>query len=278
MKELPDKWRQWLRGKNWTDGIKFGALPFGALVLIVIILAVDPGAGGQNQPSQAAVQMETSETETLEGEAAEDTVLWENQEETVLEREAVPKIHDLMDKYFTGRKECDLLKLQEVYGDTCTQTELYNERNRLLKESAYYQDYYDLECYTAPGLEEGDYVVFARFQVKFRQADTLVPALVAAYARSNGDGTWNLAAVPEEGEQNLINELSLSSQVQKMALEVNNGLREALETDENLLAVYNELMPEEETQTEVSVETEQEEAGEPSADAEESTEENTGEA
>ena len=117
------------------------------------------------------------------------------------------------------------------------------------EEVKYYQSYNDIACYSVNGPEENTLVVYTRFQIKFRQSDTMAPSLFACFVKRGADGSWHMMAevTPEEGAY--MAKVNESEAVQSMAEEVNVGLRTALETDSNLLAVYQALMSGEEAES-----------------------------
>lgn len=82
-----------------------------------------------------------------------------------------------MEAYFKARKTCDLEALSTVYGNTSSEEILNEQSVRMEEEVKFYQSFENLVCYTAPGVDDGDYVVYARFDIKFRQAETLAPSM-----------------------------------------------------------------------------------------------------
>jgi hypothetical protein len=123
-------------------------------------------------------------------------------------------------------------------------------------------------------VEEGDYLVYTRFDVKFRQAESLAPSLIVCYAKKNSNGTYYLVADTDKKQSELMEEANRSDEVQKLAKEVNESLDQALKSDENLLAVYHTLMnqkDETEESTEAESETGKETASQESESAKESS-------
>jgi hypothetical protein len=233
MKHLLEKWKNGTKEET-KKYLKFLAIPLIVIILMVVVVALDkPGkddinASGKAGSSAAGIEESGSEEATMAA--------------ITLKKEAVPEIHELMEAYFKARKTCDSEALSDVYGGTCATEELSQQSARLEEEVKFYQDYQNLVCYTAPGLSEGEYLVYAKFDIKFRQAETLAPSLIVCYAKKGTDGTYYLVANTDKNQSGFMDEANRSDEVQKLAKEVNEGLDKALKSDENLLAVYHTLM------------------------------------
>lgn len=259
MKDLLGKWMK--NSKEETRRfLKILSVPLVVILLIIVVVILDKtGQEGSNTESvlTTAEEEEASEQETAKV-------------EIVLQEEAVPEIHDLMEAYFNARKTCDVEALSKVYGGTFTQEELTDLSARMEEEVKFYQDFENLVCYITPGAEDGDYVVYARFDIKFRQAETLAPSLIVCYGKTAADGSAYLAAETGTEQSRYMEEANASDEVQAMAEEVNDELEKALKSDENLLAVYHTLMDEKEEPEESE---ESDESDDPAGGSENPTEE-----
>lgn len=233
MKDLLEKWKK--TSKKETIGfLKMLALPLIVVVLMIIVVALDKDNQGGNDSESESTQVSTpSEGESIEG--------GNEKKELTLEENKVPEIQDLMEAYFNARKTCDIEALSVVYGGTSSQEELNGLRTRLEEEVKFYRDFENQVYDTIPGIEDGDYVVYARFDIKFRQAETLAPSMIVAYVKTASDGSCYLVAEPDEEQAAFMEAANQSEAVQKLAGEVNDSLEQALKSDENLLAVYHAL-------------------------------------
>ncbi|MEY8352944.1 hypothetical protein AALB39_06230 [Lachnospiraceae bacterium 54-53] len=236
MKDLLEKWMK--NSKEETRRfLKFLSVPLIVIVLMIVVVILDK-TGQEGKDTESTLTTE----EGTPAEAEKET----GKAEITLQKEAVPEIHELMEAYFKARKTCDVEALSEVYGGTFTQEELSEQSARMEEEVKFYQDFQNIVCYTAPGAEDGDYLVYARFDIKFRQAETLAPSLIVCYANTAADGSVYLTAGTSPEQTGYMDEANQSEEVQAMAEEVNDGLEKALKSDENLLAVYHILMDEKE--------------------------------
>lgn len=235
-------WLERLKERLTEDEIKrylkFLVLPFIVILLIIVIVVADKPEDEENGNGAKNV----SETnETMAG--AESTAMAELEPEPVsyVMSEAEAEITELMEKYFKARRSCDTNALSAVYGGGLTSEMLETERQNMESDVRYYQYFENLTCSTVPGLTEDALVIYARYDVKFRQADTMAPSMSAFYAKKGPDGFWYLAASVSSEELDYMAAVNSSEAVQAVTREVNSALREALESDANLLAAYYEL-------------------------------------
>ena len=243
MKDLLENLKKRLADEETIRYLKFMVIPLVVIILIIVIVVADRPQGEEGESTEAVSQIEIGTAEATEEEKTGDT------EDTVYHlEEAGEEIRSLMEAYFKARRTCDINGLAEVYGDSASPEELREEGLRMEEEVKYYQSYNDIACYSVNGPEENTLVVYTRFQIKFRQSDTMAPSLFACFVKRGADGSWHMMAevTPEEGAY--MAKVNESEAVQSMAEEVNVGLRTALETDSNLLAVYQALMSGEEAE------------------------------
>ena len=237
MKDLLENLKKRLADEETIRYLKFMVIPLVVIILIIVIVVADRPQGEEGESTEAVSQIEIGTAEATEEEKTGDT------EDTAYHlEEAGEEIRSLMEAYFKARRTCDINGLAEVYGDSASPEELREEGLRMEEEVKYYQSYNDIACYSVNGPEENTLVVYTRFQIKFRQSDTMAPSLFSCFVKRGADGSWHMMAevTPEEGAY--MDKVNESEAVQSMAEEVNVGLRTALETDSNLLAVYQALM------------------------------------
>lgn len=232
MKDLLEKCKAWF---------KLLAIPLAVVILLIIVVLLDKpgqkdGSGGE-EGTPAATESSAFPSGVNGG---------AGKQEFKLQKEAVPEIHDLMEAYFRARRTCDAEALSDIYGGTAGKEELDSQLARLEEEAKFYQDFVNLVCYTASGTEDGDYIIYARFDIKFRQAETLAPSLVVCYGKTAADGSIYLVSDITGEQSEYMEEANESGQVQTIAEEVNGSLEKALKSDENLLAVYHMLLDEKE--------------------------------
>ncbi|WP_097005624.1 hypothetical protein [Lacrimispora amygdalina] len=256
MKDLIGKWKG--MKEETRRFLKFLAIPLVAVILIMTVVVLDKTGQTGKEPETVSAKAEGSPSESTSGQPQKVKV--------ALQKDAVPEVNDLMKSYFNARKSCDKDALSQVYGGNTGEESLDQLLSRMEEEVKFYQSFDNLVCFTTPGIADGDYVVYVRFDIKFRQAETMAPSLIVCYAKTAPDGSCYLAADNSSEESEFMEEVNHSEEVQKMAKEVNEGLEKALKSDENLLAVYNALKNGEEA-PEAAAETTGESASEPSGES-----------
>lgn len=100
-----------------------------------------------------------------------------------LEQDAYPEVNELIQNYYNYMAAGDMEGLATVE-DTTTE----EEQNKILRSSDLVEGYQNISCYTKKGLEEGSYLVFAYYELKFVQIDTPAPGLSALYVYTNDEG------------------------------------------------------------------------------------------
>ena len=110
------------------------------------------------------------------------------------------RIRSLMEAYFKARRTWISTVLQ-MYMETVLHRRTEGRKPRMEEEVKYYQSYSDIACYSVNGPVEHSLVVYTRFNIKFRQSDTVAPSLFACFVKRGADGSWHMMAevTPEEG-------------------------------------------------------------------------------
>ncbi|MDU4975108.1 MAG: hypothetical protein E6X19_20590, partial [Hungatella hathewayi] len=178
MKDLLENLKKRLADEETVRYLKFMVIPLVVIILIIVIVAADRPQGEEGESTADSSQMEIRTAETTEEEKTGDT------EDTVYHlEEAGDEIRSLMEAYFKARRTCDINGLADVYGDSASPEELREESLRMEEEVKYYQSYSDIACYSVNGPVEHSLVVYTRFNIKFRQSDTVAPSLFACFVK-----------------------------------------------------------------------------------------------
>ena len=219
-------------------------------------------------------------------EAAEKTAL---EEANQLEQDAYPEVNDLVQKYY------DYMSAGDVDGLASVEDQISEEeQNRILRSKDLVEGYQNISCYTKKGLEDGSYLVFVYYELKFAQIDTPAPGLSPLYVYTNDEG--NLVVFNGEASDELnayVEKAAQEDDVMALREEVKTKYEEAKATDENLAkqeerylkiaqeSAANEETAEEETSAEETTEETPEETPEESTEEtaqEEAPAESTGSA
>lgn len=104
------------------------------------------------------------------------------------------------------------------------------------------EDYQAITCYTKPGLTADSYVAYVTYEVKFRRVDTLAPGLMWCYIVKNEDGNYIIRENVIGDEADYVASQNQTEDVRLLSTQVNERLRQAIESDSLLAGRYKELL------------------------------------
>ncbi len=187
-------------------------------VVLVVVLAVSSGKAKEKG------KKDTSDKKTEDGSSVEvpDEPLKEN---------AYPEVVALVNKYFNAMAEGDSETLQAI----CSELD-EREQIRIEKKADYIESYDNLVCYTKPGPEEGSYIVFEYYDIKFNNLDTSVPGLSSLYVKTGDDGqlyVFNSDKLSDDVKE-YIKATYAQDDVLDLLHEIDSRYNEALGSDEKL--------------------------------------------
>lgn len=113
-----------------------------------------------------------------------------------LEKNAIPKVNDLISEYFLAKINCDTDKMKELLTDTTG----IKKEEVLQKETEHIEDFRNITVYTKKGLEEGSYLAYVYHEVKFTSINTLAPGLSKFYVITDDEGELKIFSGQLEDE------------------------------------------------------------------------------
>lgn len=147
-----------------------------------------------------------------------------------LVQDAYPDVNALVTSYFTAKADGNVDALREtvsVLDDA--------EAESVTKMAEHIESYQNITCYSKNGPETGSYVVYACYDIKFINVETMAPSLTLLYVCTAADGSlyvnngeWDAAA------ESVINEFNSGADVQGLISQVETRYNEALAQDEKL--------------------------------------------
>lgn len=160
---------------------------------------------------------------------------------SILERDAVPGINDLMEAYFRAELDCDVETLNSLFtsGDT-SQAEA--QRAELEALCQYVEGYGNISCYTVHGPAEDLYIAYTYYETKYFLADSWAPGLVNPYVQRQEDGSFKIydeELTPEMEE--FLEKAQVNEDVHLLISQVDRQLAQVLETDGELNAMVEYL-------------------------------------
>ena len=152
---------------------------------------------------------------------AEDAELMLNQNE---------EINKLIKDYYAAKKAVDIETMGTLVSDP-------NQINRetLTIKAKYVEDYRNINCYVIKQDDADAYQVFARYDMKLKNIQTLSPGLTAFYVTVTSDGEYTIyLSALDEVQVEFINSTYKNEELIKLREDVKKKLEEAAEKDESL--------------------------------------------
>ena len=205
-------------------------------------LSQDETGGGPSADSQASA----SDSEAGQSLAEDGSVEPDNNQyitdfsQYELQKDAVPQVNQLISDYFQAKVDQDAARLYTLFGKT-EDDRLAERQGELENEAVWVEDYQDITCYTKPGLTQDSYVVYVTYEVKFRRVDTPAPGLMWCYVVKQEDGQYIIRENVVGEEADYVAAQNQTEDVLLLSKQVNEQLRQAIESDSLLAGRYNEL-------------------------------------
>lgn len=237
-------------GDDKIKYIRMAAIPLLiVIVLVVVIILMDKKSGDKETsvPPQTGTETFSEEDITIHGDGPEDqSVAPDNNQYTTdfsdyeLQKDEIPQVNLLISEYFQAKVDQDAEKLFTLFGKQPDES-LEARKDELKNEAVYIEDYQDIVCYTKPGLTEDSYVAYVTYEVKFRRVDTLAPGLMWCYVVKEDGGNYIIRENVMGDEADYVAKQNQSEDVRLLSNQVNERLRQAIESDTLLAGIYKDL-------------------------------------
>ena len=196
-------------------------------VVVAVSLTVGMMIGRHMQPASSGSVSDGMTEETQDTAAEESTA---GTPVVPLEENSHPEVNAVIEAYYQAAAQGDTEQLGALARGIGKEMLIY-----LQKRSAYIDTYQNLVCYTKDGLEEGSYVVYASYDVKFYDMETPVPGVSPHLVQQDQDGTYYIY----EGEvapevDSYLKEISAQDDVVDLCNRVQVRYDEAVAEDEAL--------------------------------------------
>ena len=225
-----DKIGDWV--VKYKRQVAVGCVAFCLVVFAGVSLAGGSTSGKEGEASPAAADNGQSAEEQqgalVSAAGAAEAAATENA--NPLEKDAHPEVNELIQNYYNYMAAGDMEGLASVEDTTSEE-----EQNRILRSKDLVEGYQNISCYTKKGLEEGSYLVFVYYELKFAQIDTAAPGLSALYVYTNDEG--NLVIFNGEASEELnayVEAMAQEEDVLALREEVRVKYEEAKAADANL--------------------------------------------
>lgn len=157
------------------------------------------------------------------------------------QKDSIPEISELMKSYFQARTIADAETMNQLYGITeMSAEELEAERSRMRVNAKYVTDFQNVASYVREGVTADSWLVYAVADIKFRSVKTTAPMVMYCYVTKDGEGNYRITDANTLPPQVLryMEEANRTDEVRRLSGAVSKRLKEALESDEDLKAVY----------------------------------------
>ena len=233
-------------GRRSDDKTKYArllAIPAAiVLVLLIVILVMDkkPGSSKNTEDTTVSEASDISIEGDTESSTDDASIEPDNNEYNQdfsayeLQKDANPQVNELISTYFQAKVDQDAQMLYKVFGKE--EDDRIEERKQQLKDEAVY-----IACYTKAGMTDDSYVVYVTYDVKFRRVDTLAPGLMWCYVVKNDNGDYIIRENVLGDEADYVASQNQTEDVRLLSTQVNERLKQAIESDSLLAGIYKNL-------------------------------------
>lgn len=202
---------------------RFLLLPLAALILILVILALDHKKTAKPKAEKAGKSGGYDYAAAAPEKCTDDA------------------INTLVQDYLTARSQGDAEELYRVFGMSGQELPTALQE-QMAAEKKLYDAFENTITYVIPGVETGSYIAYIESQAWFKKIQTPAPVLLRAYIVSTGDG---LQMKPDESlseaERAAIKAAEGSEAVKKMNNDYRTALAKAIVSDAKLGSLYQKL-------------------------------------
>ncbi len=191
---IKEKWHSFIEWCKDIGGlikenrnITIAIVIFVALVIAAVVISTTLGA---KSPSSEAVAV------------AETTAVASTEEETTLavpdeplQENAIVEVNELVKKYYQAMADGDMDTLLSIATGLDEK-----EQIKIVKKSEYVENYPTVTCYTKQGPVADSYIVYAYYEVKLMDFETLTPGMNALYVCKNEDGAYYINGETQSDE------------------------------------------------------------------------------
>ena len=191
---IKEKWNSFIEWCKDIGGlikenrnITIAIVIFVALVVVAVVISTTLGA--KSPSAEAAAVVETTVTASTE-EATTMTV-----PDEPLQENAIVEVNELVKKYYQAMADGDMDTLLSIATGLDEK-----EQIKIVKKSEYVENYPTVTCYTKQGPVADSYIVYAYYEVKLVDYETLTPGMNALYICKNEEGAYYINGETQSDE------------------------------------------------------------------------------
>ncbi len=148
-----------------------------------------------------------------------------------------PEINNLIAEYFTAKKTVDMESFESIVSDV---TQI--DKTKFSAMAAYVEDYRNINCYVIENAEKNGYRVYAKYDMKLKNIDTLAPSLTAFYVTTTSDGKYIIyLSALDEVQESFIETADENERFKELVDEVQKSLDDAIAGDPTFRQLYQRM-------------------------------------
>ena len=148
-----------------------------------------------------------------------------------------PEINNLIAEYFTAKKTVDIESFESIVSDV---TQI--DKTKFSAMAAYVEDYRNINCYVIENAEKNGYRVYAKYDMKLKNIDTLAPSLTAFYVTTTSDGKYIIyLSALDEVQESFIETADENEGFKELVDEVQKSLDDAIAGDPTFRQLYQRM-------------------------------------
>ena len=199
-----------------------------AVFLVVIVASFSIITITDKSKEMAAI------AEVEEAAAQEDAIVVP---EEALEKDAYPEVNNLVKQYYQALVDGDMETINSIKNYTDEEEEL-----KIVKKSEFIEGYPNITVYTKKGPEEGSFVAYVQYDVKFFNIDKTAPGLNTLYICMDEEGKYYINANElDEKVVEYLKTISVQNDVVDLFNTVQVAYNDVKTEDEGLSAFLDEL-------------------------------------
>lgn len=157
--------------------------------------------------------------------------------EEALEKDAYPEVNNLIKQYYQALVDGDMETIKSIKSYVDEEEEL-----KIIKKSEFIESYPTIVVYTKKGQEEGSYIAYVQYEVKFKDIEKTAPGLNTLYVCVKEDGTYYInSGELEESHIEYLKTISVQNDVVDLFNTVQVAYNDTKTQDEKLSAFLDEL-------------------------------------
>lgn len=159
------------------------------IALVAAAVGISTTIGKNTQSSEAAALVEST---VAASETEEETLVVPDEP---LEEDAYAEVNAVVKKYYQAMADGDMDTLLSIATGLSEK-----EQIKIAKKSEYVESYPTVTCYTKKGPAEESYIVYAYYEVKLVDYETLTPGMNALYVCKNEEGAYYINGETQSDE------------------------------------------------------------------------------